>query len=389
MTRTLTTFLAVLLVLPGAAAAKTKSTLTIRGAGFGHGVGMSQYGALGYAEHGWSAAQILAHYYTGTQLGTTDPNRLVRVLLATGNFARFTGGTHAGTRTLDPAKVYVARRGGAGEVVLRTGGRRVATFSAPLQVSAGSGVGVVLAGHGTYRGALEISPGLFSGISVVDAVGLEDYLRGVVPSESPASWPIEALKAQAIAARTYAIATAHGGSFDEYADTRSQVYGGVAAESAASDQAVAQTRGQVVTYHGQPVTTYFFSTSGGRTEDVENVFGGAPEPWLKSVADPYDGVSPRHRWRFTMSLQRAQRKLHGFVLGRLKGIRVIQRGVSPRIISAKVIGTRGSVAVDGATLRDRLGLYDTWAYFRTARGHGSTGGARAGAVDRRGLAARL
>jgi stage II sporulation protein D len=392
MTRILTAFLAALLVVPGAAAAKSRATLTIRGAGFGHGVGMSQYGALGYAEHGWNASQILAHYYTGTQLGTTDPNRIVRVLLATGHSARFTGAEHAGTRTLDPAKVYVARRGGVGQVVLRTGGRRIATFTAPLQIAAGSGVGVVLAGHGTYRGALEISPGLFSGITVVNAVGLEDYLRGVVPSESPSSWPIEALKAQAIAARTYAITTARGGTFDQYADTRSQVYGGVAAETADSDQAVAATRGQVVTYQGQPVTTYFFSTSGGRTEDVENVFGGAPEPWLKSVADPYDGVSPRHRWRFTMSLRRAQRKLHGLVLGRLKGIRVVKRGASPRIISAKVIGTRGSVPVDGATLRDRLGLYDTWAYFRTAtarRGSNPTGGARASGADRRGLAARL
>ena len=120
---------------------------------------------------------------------------------------------------------------------------------------------------------------------------------GVVSRESPASWPIEALKAQAVAARTYAITTTKGGNgFDHYPDTRSQVYGGVAAETASTDRAVAETRGQVVTYDGEPVITYFFSTSGGRTENVENSLGGAPQPWLRSVEDPYDDVSPRHRW---------------------------------------------------------------------------------------------
>ena len=131
-------------------------------------------------------------------------------------------------------------------------------------------------------------------------------MRGVVAGESPSTWPAAALQAQAVAARTYAITTDAGTStdgFTQYADTRSQVYEGVAAETPATDAAVAATRGEVVTYAGQPVATYFFSTSGGRTENVENSFlGSRPEPWLKSVDDPYDGASPKHRWgplRFT------------------------------------------------------------------------------------------
>ena len=128
-------------------------------------------------------------------------------------------------------------------------------------------------------------------------MGLDDYLQGVVPAESPASWPAEALKAQAIAARTYAITTAKSDGFDHYADTRSQVYKGVGIETAATNAAVAATRGQIVTYDGRPVVTYFFSTSGGRTEDVENTtLGTEPKPWLKSVEDEFDSVSPRHRW---------------------------------------------------------------------------------------------
>ena len=90
----------------------------------------------------------------------------------------------------------------------------------------------------------------------------------------------------------------HGADgFTQYADTRSQVYEGVAGETAATDAAVAATRGEVVTYGGRPVATYFFSTSGGQTENVENSFLGAGrEPWLKSVDDPYDSASPKHRW---------------------------------------------------------------------------------------------
>ena len=365
MTRTLPALAAALIIgllAAPAAHARSKSTFTITGAGFGHGVGMSQYGALGFAEHGWNATAILQHYYTGTTLGTTDPAQRVRVLLATMGRARISGARQAGTRRLDPGITYTVRRHGVSQVDLYTGAKRVGTFTAPLQV-AGSGGVTTLGGHGAYRGVLEFTPGTFSGLTAVNSVELDDYLQGVVPAESPASWPLEALKAQAIAARTYAITT---GGTTLYADTRSQMYLGVSAETPASNEAVAETRGQVVTYQGKPVVTYFFSTSGGRTEDVENAFGGSPEPWLVSVEDPYDNVSPRHRWQpATLSLARAGRKLRGLYSGAFRGIRVTRRGVSPRIMSAQVVGTRGSSTVSGATLRAKLGLFDTWAYFKT------------------------
>ena len=122
-------------------------------------------------------------------------------------------------------------------------------------------------------------------------------MQGVVPLESPSSWPIEALKAQAVAARTYALTTSKSGAgFDHYPDTRSQVYGGVGAEQPTTNAAT-RDRGPARHLPGRPVVTYFFSTSGGRTENVENELSAAtPQPWLKSVEDPYDDVSPRHRW---------------------------------------------------------------------------------------------
>src|SRR3954452_7967611 len=347
MTRCFTILLATLLLAAPTAGAKT--TFTIRGAGFGHGVGMSQYGAMGYASHGWSAAQILAHYYTGTSLATTDPARQMRIqLVASTGSARISGAVQAGSHKLDPARTYVVQRRGISQVSLWAGGQRVAVFTAPLQVAGLNGV-TALGGHGSYRGVLEFAPTVFSGLSVVNTVGLEDYLQGVVPAESPASWPAEALKAQAIAARTYAITTAKSADFDHYADTRSQVYAGVGVETAATNAAVAATRGQVVTYSGQPVVTYFFSTSGGKTEDVENTsLGTASKPWLVGVKDDYDSVSPRHRWTATMTMPVAAGRLAGLVKGQFRGIRVLKRGVSPRIVRAQVVGSRGVTLVDGA-----------------------------------------
>src|SRR4051812_16121853 len=351
------TALAALLVLALPASAHAASTFTIRGAGFGHGVGMSQYGALGYAQHGAGYADILSHYYAGTTLGTAPSDAVVRVLLQSPRIASFTGASRAGTRRLHPNKTYQAASTLGGQVVLRSSsGRRLATYSPPMTVT-GPGP-LKLNGNasnglrdGTYRGWLEFRPSTVGGVLAINAIGLEQYVAGVVSAESPSSWPAAALQAQAVAARTYAITTSAGGAqgFTQYADTRSQMYKGVTAEGPATNQAVNATRGRVVTYAGKPVTTYFFSTSGGETEDVENSLGGAPKPWLKSVDDPYDGVSPYHRWTVKMSMSAAAHKLGGLVHGSFRGIEVVQRGESPRIVRAQVVGSDGRTAVTGAT----------------------------------------
>jgi stage II sporulation protein D len=247
---------------------------------------MSQDGALGYAEHGWSDAQILAHYYTGTTLGQAPAGATIKVL--------------DGSRVLKLA--------------------------------------------------------------------LERYVRGVVAAEMPSSWPLAALEAQAIASRTYALTTDVGGSrFDVYSDTRSQVFRGAAAETASSNAAVAATAGQVVEYHGQPVSTYYFASSGGMTEDNENSFiGSTPQPWLRGVPDAYEGRSAD--WRVSIGFATAASRLAGLVRGSLRGIEVLRRGVSPRIVAAEVLGTRGDVQVSGPELEARLGLQSAWAYFSVRAG---------------------
>jgi stage II sporulation protein D len=371
-----------LIALLAAPTADAATSLVIKGAGYGHGVGMSQYGAMGFAEHGKGYREILAHYYSRTAIGKLDRTPTVRVLVQSNRSAvTFNGGARAGGRKLDPGSTYTATAYGSSQVVLRSAaGRKLGTYGAPLRVTGAGARPVIVTGAGAYRGAFELRPAQFGGLNVINAVSLEDYVRGVVALESPSSWPAEALKAQAVAARTYAITTSKAGAgWEHYPDTRSQMYGGIRAETLSTDRAVAATANEVVTYDGKPVTTYFFSTSGGRTENVEFGFpGGDPKPWLKSVDDPYDDVSPKHRWRKSLTTGQAAAKLGGLLKGSFREIRVTKRGLSPRIVTAEVVGSGGKTEVSGPTLRARFGLDDSWAFFTVT---GATAASRPRAAE--------
>ncbi len=348
-------------------AAKARAWV-VNGAGFGHGVGMSQYGAYGYAKNGFKYDQILTHYYTGTTIGTTA-DRSVRVLLRDGaRSVSFRGAGSACGAGLKPGKGYVAKRKGPGVVLQSKKGRRIARCGAAM--TAAGAPAVTLAGKGTYRGSLEVRAS-GSSLQAINVVEIEDYVRGVVSKESPASWPLEALKAQAVTARSYGLSTGiRGGNFDLYDDTRSQAYGGVAAETAKTDQAVSSTRLQVVLYAGKVAQTFFFSTSGGHTENNENSslgFGQPAIPYLRGVDDPFEAGagSPYEHWKRKFSIGRMNSALHSIGLrGKLKKVAVIQRGTSPRIVRANLIGTGGATAVNGPQLRSALGLPDTWAFFK-------------------------
>jgi stage II sporulation protein D len=364
---------ALMLTLAICSAARAATTFYIRGGGDGHGIGMSQYGAYGYALHGAGYQTILAHYYQGTSLGTTNPNRTVRVLLGSGA-ASFSGATSAGRTALSAGTTYRVASAGSAVRLTTAAGKAVGTFAAPLTVSGPAPLS--MPGHGTYRGALVFSPSA-GGIQTVNAVGLDDYVRGVVAAEMPAGWATAALEAQAVAARTYAITASVGGNgYDLYDDTRSQMYGGVGAETPSTNAAVAATSGQIVTYDGQPAVTYFFASSGGYTESIQNAWpGSTPEPWLRGVPDPYDsaGGNPYHRWGSQMTPAAAAARLGGLVKGSLIGIRVTRHGVSPRIVSAQVVGTRGTSTVTGAQLQSIFGLNSTYVAFTTITTQDPTG----------------
>lgn len=356
---------AVVTTLAFAGSAMADGSLFIRGGGYGHGIGMSQYGSYGYALHGKDYRWILAHYYHGTTLGTTSPHQIVRVLVGTRS-AAFAGATRVGNKKIDPGATYTVRpRADGSLLVVNQKGKKVGHFQAPLSAT-GPGP-LTLAGVGSYRGSLAFSPNGSGGVQTVNYVGLDDYVRGVISWEMPSSWAPEALKVQAVAARTYAITTSvGGGTFDLYPDTRSQMYGGVAAETTSTNAAVAATRGQVVTYHGAPVVTYFSSSSGGHTESIQNVWPGSqPEPWLVGVPDPYDGVAgnPNEHWSQNMSLAAARAKLGRYLKGQLVGIEVTKHGVSPRVLLAEVIGTTGRTQITGQQLQSLFGLQTTLASF--------------------------
>lgn len=357
---------------PGGSLASA-SGLYISGAGYGHGVGMSQYGAAGYALHGESYRQILLDYYSQTAIGQVSPRHTVTVLLRPAGSPQFTGATRirGSARALSAGVVYEVEPAGP-KLRLIAGGHPVGVFSAPLVVSGRGPLG--LAGQGRYDGALVFRPSVHGqGVMTVNAVGLDAYVRGVVAAEMPSGWPTQALDAQAVAARSYAFASRPVSPyFDLYDNTRSQMYGGVAAQTPATDAAVAATSGQVVEFDGIPVVTYFFSSSGGETESVQNVFPLVPEPWLVGRPDPYDDSlgNPYYRWKLRLSVPAARAKLGRLVKGALRGIRVLERGVSPRIVRAQVVGTAGSSIVSGMRLWKLLGTPSSWMSFTTVTTRG-------------------
>jgi stage II sporulation protein D len=288
-------------------------------------------------------------------------------------------------------------------LALAAGGAPIAHAAAAAQktlviAGAGAGHGVGMSQEGAYGYALHgygsqaILAHYYTGTTIGQAppgavvrvligatvyrVPLERYVRGVVSAEVPSDWPLAVLEAQAIASRTYAL-TAHAGDrskigqrFDVYSDTRSQVYRGAAGETAQTNAAVAATAGQIVTYAGRPAITYFFASSGGMTEDVQNAWPGSePQPWLRGVPDPYDSGA-QSRWQLDMSFAAAAARLRGLVKGSFRGVEVLRRGYSPRILTAAILGSAGTTTVSGAELAQQLGLQDTWAYFSVRSGHG-------------------
>ncbi|HEU4944385.1 MAG TPA: SpoIID/LytB domain-containing protein [Solirubrobacterales bacterium] len=348
----------------------------VHGRGFGHGVGMSQWGAYGYAVHGKSHHFILRHYYSGASLGKLGGPQVVRVLVdvSSGDLG-FSGATSACGVRLDPNRSYSAHRS-FGTVRLRsTAGRTLANCGPRLRAA---GNGTIRIGGELYRGALEVVPtGSEAGsLNAVNAVALDQYVKGVIPNESPPSWPMAALRAQAVAARSFALTGKVGGNgFDLYNDTRSQVYEGIASEATRANRAADETRGEVVRYGGEVAQTFFSACSGGHTESVQNVFFGPPIPYLVGVRDPYDHYCPLHTWTLRFSGAEISAKLGGYLQGQLKRVVVTERGVSPRIIKARLYGTGGVTTISGEQLASALGGYDRWMTFsKTVNGKVVSGG---------------
>ena len=372
MRRTAVLGFALLALVAGSAGARVQAapvpvtSFVFAGHGYGHGIGMSQYGALGYAQHGYTYAQILAHYFPGTTLGSA-PATTLRVLLAEGKKSLTVSSTAPFT-VVDGAGASHSLAAGAYAFGTTFALRAVPPFESsgtsapltgPLTFSPGSAP-LALAGK-AYRGRLRAILAPNKTLEAVNVVSLEGYLYGVVPSEMPYIWAPDALEAQAVASRSYALATRkQTGDFDVYGDVRSQAYGGIAAEHFETTAAVDKTRRQVVLYNGKVATTFFFSTSGGRTAAIQDAWPkSAPVPYLVSVPDPYDTLSPWHNWGPVLvdgAKLRKALKLAGPVADL-----TVTPGVGGRAASVVVTDTLGdAVTVPADTIRALFGLRSTW-----------------------------
>lgn len=287
-----------------------------------------------------------------------------------------------------PDAVIVGARNGF--VVLNSSGSRIAEFPGTLTIKlTRDGSNVVLPGGmrlervrvvpsvqeedslvlvmgRPYRGELEVWA-TSDRLIVVNVVAVEDYLRGVVPVEMSPNWPEEALKAQAVVARTFAYKNrgrhaAEG--FDLCATQHCQVYEGAAVEQVASDRAVAATAGLVLRYKGELIDAYYHASSGGRTEAAAAVWG-TERPYLKGIEDVWDRDGPYAEWKVSFTPQEIAALLEkaGFSVGRLEDIRPVSYLSSGRVASFLIRGSGGEWTIPGEKLRQVLGttvLKSTW-----------------------------
>ncbi len=357
-------------------------SVVLRGHGFGHGHGMSQYGAQGAAKQGMSYRQIIDFYYPRTSWSTVTGS--VRVLITSdtstdvvvgrvprmtlrdlGSGRTYTLPTPTGVKrwrvTVDAKHRSVVDYLTGGWHRWKPGGRAALAgdgeFAAPTPLTLYTPYGTR-----TYRGALRsASPRTGSAArDTVNVLSMDDYLRGVIPDEMPASWHPEAVKAQAVAARTYATwsRSQYPSRYYQICDTSScQVYGGFGAEDARSNTAVTATARQILTYGGKPAFTQFSSSSGGWTS-------AGSVPYLTAKADPYDDYSgnPVHEWTLTLDAARIEKAYPAVgTLGRVQVTRREGNGEwSGRVWTLVLDGTKSDVTVSGDSFRAKFGLRSTW-----------------------------
>ncbi len=209
-----------------------------------------------------------------------------------------------------------------------------------------------------YRGAIGVVNGQSGGLTAVNSVDIEEYLYGVVPVEMAPSWPIEALKAQAVAARSIAIFQHNrylNRGYNLVDTTASQVYRGYSAESPNSNLAVDETRGEVIKYNNKVAEALYFSTSGGATEDAKYVWGNEI-PYLKNVADTFETEPAQKPWVRTVTLSDISSCLvkQGINIGRVQGVELTSRTPSGRVQVMTVIGSSGSHVVKNENVRTFL-----------------------------------
>ena len=254
----------------------------------------------------------------------------------------------------DARGMYTKPFNGTFKASYSNGAMKAGKVTYKLPVTMKSASGVVVDGV-KYKGSLVIERNS-NGLNLINKVDVEEYLKGVLKSEMSPTWPKEALKAQAVLARTYTLAGKRHGSYDLCDETHCQVYRGTAGESPNITQAVNETKGQILTYGGAPAQTFFFSDSGGMTTSSEAVWGGAI-PYLKPKADPVPSGSPNKTWQTQLTMAQIGSKLNaaGAGVGTLKSLRPYKRDKSGRIEQIELKGSAGTKIISGDKFRNAVG----------------------------------
>ena len=357
-------------------------TFTLNGHGFGHGHGMSQYGAQGAALRGLTARQILGFYYPGTTLSsyagniavliTADTTRDVVVRTQPGLSVRDLGSGTAYPLSMAGVSRWRLNVDGTSAVVAYytdgwhryhlPGGLAHLVGDGMFSATSGQLTLVTPYGDRVYRGSLRAAspaPGS-ADRDTVNVLSLEQYVQGVVPAEMPASWQPAAVQAQAVAARTYALwsRAANLHRYYQICDTTScQVYKGVAGEDPRGNAAVTATKGQYLTYQGQPAFTQFSASSGGWTS-------AGSVPYLPHQSDPYDGWSGNgvHSWSVKVSESVLEHRYPQ--VGELNQIVVTRRegggDWQGRVWTVELHGSKGTVTISGDAFRAAYGLRSSW-----------------------------
>ena len=286
----------------------------------------------------------------------------VRVLIAEGKPAVRVASAGGATLTDASGRYVLARTERSDAYRLAPFGqavrvRETGASAAPVMVWPGRGAQVTVDGQG-YRGRLEVHR-IGPGLTVVNVVELEDYLQGVLKDEIPTGWPLEAAKAVAVAARTYAVYQMDqnaGTLFDLRATTASQVYGGAGGEDPRTTAAVQATRGQVLTFAGQPFPAFYHACSGGSTEDAVDIFG-VNFDMVVGVKDDFSLGCPQALWVERLMPSQIERALAraGYSVGRVVGIQDLLRSRTGRILQIAVQHSGGTLVLEGRRFREALG----------------------------------
>jgi len=396
----------VVAALAGGSVAQAADTFRFYGSGYGHGIGMSQWGAYGLANKGWPYRRILTHFYSRTQVvessalpkkirvGLTSGRRTIHLAAKNGPVRLWMDGPGATlVARIPPGKTWtVSAASAVRKYAIRdhtgalVGGRRWGGPARPLFATfADSGARVFVPeaddvwhrGYAYAYGSLEFdlyrcTDGCVERLTI--QLPFEKYLRGI--GEMPSSWPGAALRSQAVAARTFATYKIRRQGLRSDCDCHladgagDQVYVGWSKEVGPDGDrwvaAVVGTAGEVVTYGGSVIQAFYAASDGGHSEDVEDVWHGGNSayaiPYLRGVCDPgeHTSANPWTDWTRSFTASSLSSRLSPYTggIGTISRFTDVQRGISGRIVRAIARGTRGSAWVAGSELKAALGLPD-------------------------------